>query len=198
MNIGIDIDGVLTDIHAFNLKHAPPYFKRKWGMEVVDETPYDIRDMFKCTNAQWFSYWRKHLIKYATHEPARKGANDFTIRLHEDGHEVYVISKRVFTYKKTPMGKLMRRIVRKWLRKNEIKYKSVIFCDNSIPDSKKTACIKNKIEIMIDDEPININAIAPIAKVICYDTTYNRQCEGENIHRAKNYEEAYKIIKEIQ
>jgi uncharacterized HAD superfamily protein len=42
MNIGIDIDGVLTDIQGFNRRHAPTFFKRMFNRDVVDENPYDI------------------------------------------------------------------------------------------------------------------------------------------------------------
>jgi len=78
MNIGIDIDGVLTDIHEFNLRHAPPFFKRKYDREVVNEEPYDIRDIFNCPDKEWIAYWKRYLLKYATAEPARAGAREFT------------------------------------------------------------------------------------------------------------------------
>jgi len=194
MNIGIDIDGVLTDIHSFNRRHAPPFFKRKFNLDVVNENPYDIRDIFGCSYKEWISYWKKYLFKYATVEPARKGAKAFTRTLRNEGHEVYIISKRVFTSRQDFLGKLMRSIVRNWLWRNGIRYREVVFCDNDIPDSKKIACMDRCVDIMIDDEPLNIKSIAPIAKVICFDTSYNRDCEGENITRARDFEEVYSII----
>jgi len=93
------------------------------------------------------------------------------------------------------MGKLMRFLMKNWLWRNGIKYNEVVFCDNDVPDSKYFACLEKKIDVMVDDETVNINAIIPIAKVICLDTSYNRDCESENVFRASNWEEVYSNIK---
>jgi len=193
MNIGIDVDGVLTDIHAFNLRNAPVFFKKKFNIDIIDEKPYDIRDIFKCTDDEYKAYWNKYLLKYVTLEPARKGAKEFTRKLHADGHKIFIISKRVFTCRDDFLGKLMRFLMRNWLWRNGIKHDKVIFCDNDVPDSKRTACLENNIDLMIDDEPVNIEAIAPIAKVICWDASYNRECEGDGIVRVRDWDEVYKI-----
>ena len=198
MNIGIDIDGVLTNIHSFNHRHAPSYFKRKYNLDIVDEDSLDIRDIFQCSKKHFIFYWRKYLFRYVTSEPPRKGAKEFTRRLRKDGHVIFIISKRVFSCRKNPLGILMRKLVRRWLWRNGIRHHKVVFCEASDEDSKKIACIKNNIDIMLEDEVVNINSIASVAKVICYDTSYNRNCEGENIHRVKNFEEAYKLIKTIK
>jgi len=195
MNIGIDVDGVLSDIQGFNRKHAPPFFMKHYGRSVVDETPYDIRDIFACSADEHRAYWTKYLLKYATLEPARKGSKAFTRKLCADGHKIFIISKRVFTCQENFLGKLMRFLLKNWLWRNRIKHDEIVFCDNDISDSKGTACLEKKIDVMIDDEIVNIEAIAPIAKVICFDATYNRDCEGENIMRAKNWDEAYMLLK---
>ncbi|MDR2569495.1 MAG: hypothetical protein LBD23_04235 [Oscillospiraceae bacterium] len=197
MNIGIDVDGVLTDIQGFNRRHAPRFFKHEFNREVVDESPYDIRDIFKCTEDEYMAYWKKHLLRYVITEPARKGAKKLIRQLHKDGHKVFIISKRVFTCHDNVLGKLMRFLMKNWLWRNGIKYDEIVFCDNDIAHSKRTACLEKSIDIMIDDEPVNIEAIAPIAKVICWDANYNRNCEGENIMRAHNWDEVFTRIKEL-
>ena len=194
MNVGIDIDGVLTDIHSFNLKYAPPFFMKKFGREVVDENPYDIRDIFDCPDDEHVSYWKKHLLAYAIFEPARKGARKTVRALKKDGHNIFIISKRVFTSREDFLGKLMRFIVRNWLWRNRICYDEIVFCDNDVPDSKRTACLERQIDVMIDDEPVNIEAIAPIARVICFDTSYNRECEGERIVRVYGWGEVREMF----
>jgi hypothetical protein len=198
MNIGIDIDGVLTNIQGFNLKHAPRYFKRMFNREVVDESPYDIRDVFNCTEEEYKAYWKKYLLKYVTLEPARKGARKTVRKLRKDGHQIYIISKRVFTCRDDFLGKIMRFIVHNWLWRNGIRYDEIVFCDNDIPDSKGTACLDKNIDAMVDDEPVNIEAIAPIAKVICFDAPYNSDCSGENISRVHNWDEVYALIEELR
>ena len=197
MKIGLDIDGVLTDIHGFNFRHAPSYFKRKYDREIANEDPHDIRDIFKCPENEWFAYWKKYLIKYVLVEPARKGAKAFTERLRRDGHEVLIISKRAFTCRQDFMGKAMRAAVRNWLWRNGIQYCELIFCDHEIPDSKRAVCQDKCVGILIDDEPLNIKAVASIARAICFDTSYNKECEGENIYRARDFDEAYDLIQKV-
>ncbi|MCL2827542.1 MAG: hypothetical protein FWD99_02275 [Oscillospiraceae bacterium] len=195
MNIGIDIDGVLTDIQGFNRRHAPRFFKRKFNRDIADENPYDIRDMFKCPENEYMAYWKRYLFIYAIFEPARKGAKTLTQKLRADNHSIYIISKRVLTCRSDFLGKFMRFLVRSWLWRNGIFYHEIIFCDNDVPDSKRTACLEKHIDMMVDDEAVNISAIAPITKVICFDTSYNRTCAGKNILRATNFDEIYSLIK---
>ena len=197
MNIGIDMDGVITDIQGFNRKRAPSFFKKKFNREVADEIPYDIRDIFQCPENEYRAYWKKYLFVYAIFEPARPGAKSIIRKLNEDGHKVYIISKRVFTCQKNFLGMLMRFLFRNWLWRNGIKYHEIVFCNNDVPDSKQTACSENCIDVMIDDEAVNIEAISPIAKVICFDASYNRDCKGENVWRAHNWGEVYELVKSI-
>ncbi|MDR2599801.1 MAG: hypothetical protein LBC73_05940, partial [Oscillospiraceae bacterium] len=173
---------------------APPFFKKKFNRDVVDENPYDIRDIFKCTEDEYKAYWKKYLLRYVITEPARKGAKKFIRKLHKDRHKVFIISKRVFTCQDDFIGKLMRFLMKNWLWRNGIRYDEIVFCDNDTPDSKRTACLEKSIDIMIDDEPVNIEAIAPIAKVICWDASYNRDCEGENIVRVRDWGEVERLI----
>jgi len=194
MNIGIDLDGVLTDIQGFNRKHAPRFFEYKFKRVVIDEKPYDIRDIFACPDQEYKAYWSRYLFQYVITEPARRGAKDLMRELRLDGHSVFIISKRVFTCQHNFMGLLMRVLARNWLWRNRICYKEVVFCDDDISDSKRSACLENHIDVMIDDEAVNINAIAPIAQVICLDASYNRNCAGANIMRAMDLDEIYPLI----
>ena len=194
MNIGVDMDGVLTDIQGFNHKHAPVYFKRKFNREVVDVESADIRKMFTCTDKEFLAYWKRHLFRYAITEPARQDAKKIVSKLRAEGHCIVIISKRVFANRKSIIGKFMRLVVRNWLWRNGILYDEIVYCDNDIQDSKQAVCLEKRIDVMIDDEAVNINAIAPVAKVICYDTSYNRECEGENITRAVGWDEIYMLI----
>ena len=197
MNIGIDIDGVLTDIHAFNHRHAPPFFKKKYNLDVVDEIPWDIREIFHCSDKELLAFMKRYALKYAIMEPARNGAKEFTRKLRKDGHLIYIISKRAFSSRKDFLGTLMRALVRNWLWRNGIRYHEILFCDANIEYSKRVACISRKIDVMLEDEILNINSISSIVKVICFDTAYNRECAGKNISRASDFDEAYEFIKSL-
>ena len=53
----------------------------------------------------------------------------------------------------------------------------------------------NRIDLMIEDSPKNINELSKIVPVICYDARYNRQCEGENITRCYSWYDIYNKVK---
>ena len=197
MNIGFDVDGVLTDIQGFNLRHAPLFFKERYGRDVVDGDRCDIRDIFDCPLDESIAYWKKYMLYYLICEPARKDAKRTILQLRADGHGIYIVTKRVFSCHPGFKGKLARFLMRNWLWRNGIKHDGIAFCDNDVPDSKRVACLERGIDILVDDEAVNIDAVAPIAKVICYDASYNRECIGENILRARDFCEVYKSIMEL-
>lgn len=194
MNIGIDIDGVLTDIQGFYSRYVPPFLKQKYGRKVTEESINNSSDFSEFSKAEFRAFWQRYLLKYAISEPARKGASELTYKLRKDGHKIFIISKRVFSTKKNLLGFIMRLIVRKWLSRNNILYDELIFCDNDFPDSKRTVCLEKQIDIMIDDESENIRSISKITKVICYSASYNKECTGKNIIRANNFDEIYDTI----
>jgi len=198
LNIGVDMDGVLTDMQEFNRRHAPKYFKKKFDKDVIDIESYDIREMFECTEKEFLTYWKSHLFRYAITEPAREDAKRIVAKLRAEGHGIFIISKRVFANRKSFMGRFMRTVVKNWLWRNGIQYDEIVYCDNDIHDSKQAVCMEKNIEVMIDDEAVNINAIAPVARVICFGTSYNRDCEGENITRAHGWDEIYSLINNME
>ncbi|MCL2046157.1 MAG: hypothetical protein FWG88_07210 [Oscillospiraceae bacterium] len=194
MKIGIDIDGVLTDIHGFHRRHAPEYFMRKYQRMTIDDSLYDVQEMFGCPPKEFRSYWKRHWIRYVINEPARKDAGQIVRKFLDDGHTIYIISKRAYAYQKSIKGRLMRAFVRNWLYRNDINYEEVIFCDHNAPESKRAVCLEKDLDVMIDDDPENISVIAPVAKVICYDAPYNRDCRGENILRAIDWNTVYMLV----
>lgn len=82
-------------------------------------------------------------------------------------------------------------IVKDWLQKNNIYYDGLIFS----PEDKLDICIKNNINIMIEDKVDNINKISIKIPVICFNSGYNEECKGENIYRVYTWYDIYNTIK---
>ena len=59
MNIGIDADGVLTDMSAFYFEYGERFFKRKPS----DTAGYSISEIFGCSEKQEFKFGLKYFIK---------------------------------------------------------------------------------------------------------------------------------------
>jgi uncharacterized HAD superfamily protein len=187
MNIGIDLDGVLTDIKGFY----------RFNRDLLNAELDDTRDIFHCSDEELRARWKRYMLKYATIQPARKGAKDLLRRLKQDGHSVVIISKRVYTCRGGIKGRIMRLLVRGWLLRNKIWRQKIVFCDSDQPDSKRNACLERRIDVLVDDEPINIYSVLPAVTPICFDANYNQNCSGENILRARDFEETYRLIRAL-
>ena len=193
MNIGIDIDGVLTDIEQWQLDYGSKVVFEKYHTGIINPEGYDIKEIFDVDKNLDDEFWRKYLYAYAKNEPARKFANEVTKKLKEDGNKVYIITARFLTDRDTDEGQKMREIVRNWLKENEIYYDEIIFS----PDDKLEICLNNNIDVMIDDKVENINEISKHIPVICFNAGYNKECKGENVYRAYSWYDVYNKIKEI-
>ena len=174
MNIAIDIDGVLTNIAAFQLKYGEMYFKR----EPINKNGFTLSQMFGCSEEEEKNFWKKYLLRYITTEPARKGLAPTIKKIKEDGNNIYIITARVFADKDNTLGKLMRFIVSEWLKYNGIIYDKIVFCASD----KKQAVIENYISVIIEDNVENIKQLSEIIDVICVDCDYNKHIEGSRIY----------------
>lgn len=166
MNIGIDIDGVLTDIGQFQLEKGKKYFKK----EPINKNGFTIKEIFGCTKEEEYDFWKKNLLKYSITYPARSGIANAIKKLRSDGNNIYIITSREFTDKDELSGKIMRTIVKEWLNANKIEYDKIVFCGNS-----KVEAIKNNyISVMVEDNTSNIMELNKYTNMICIDCDYNK------------------------
>ena len=186
MKVGIDIDGFLTDIATFQIVQGKKYFGN-----IVNRNGYSIREIYNCSKKEEVKFWIKN-FKYYFESP-RPNAKEFIDYIRSHGGEVYIITSRAFSSKNSMLGLFMRRNVKRWLRKNNIKYDGIEFCD----DDKTKTIKKLDIEVMGEDSPKNINDINGYVKVICMDAPYNTDIDNENTFRISNFEEALDVYKKL-
>lgn len=189
MRIGIDIDGVLTDIEQWQLDVGGKFFS-KYNKSVVNKDGYEITEIFDILNELDEEFWNEYLYEYVTKEPSRKYASEVIKKLKDDGNEIYIVTARYLTNRNTADGKRMRDIVANWLKEQNIYYDEIIFS----PEDKKENCKKYNIDIMIEDKIDNINKISSIIPVICFHAGYNKECKGNNIYRVYNWYDIYNLI----
>ena len=193
MNIGIDIDGVLTDLEQWQLDYGSKVIFENNNKGIINPNGYDIKEIFDVKRNLDDEFWRKYLFEYSTKEKARKFSNEITRKLHEEGNEIYIITARFLTDRNDELGNKMRKIVLEWLKENDIFYDNIIFS----PEDKIKICIENNIDLMIEDKVENINTISQKIPVICFDARYNQQCKGKNIIRCYSWYDIYAKIQEI-
>lgn len=193
MRIGIDIDGVLTNIEQWQLDCGGKFFS-KFDKSVFNKDGYEIAEIFNVSNELDSQFWKEYLYEYVIKEPSRKYASEVIKKLKDSGNEIYIITARYLTDRNTEDGQRMRQIVIDWLEQENIVYDKIIFS----PETKLEACKKNNIDVMIEDKVENINSISTTIPVICFNAGYNKQCKGENIYRAYNWYDIYNLINGVK
>lgn len=189
MRIGIDIDGVLTDIEQWQLDVGGKFFS-KFNKSVLNKDGYEITKIFNVSDELDSQFWNEYLYEYVTKEPSRKYASEVIKKLKDDGNEIYIVTARYLTDRNNEDGEKMRKIVVNWLAEQKIDYDEIIFS----PEDKKENCKKYNIDIMIEDKVDNINKISSIIPVICFHAGYNNECKGKNIYRVYNWYDIYNLI----
>lgn len=187
MRIGIDIDGVLTDIEQWQIDYGSKYFNK----EVVNHDGYEISEIFGVSAELDGAFWEEYLYEYVTQEPSRKFASEVIKKLKEEKNEIYIVTARYLTDKNTDDGKQMREIVVNWLKEQNIYYDQIVFS----PEDKLSTCIDHNIDIMIEDKVENINNLSKELPVICFHAGYNKNCNGNNIYRVFSWYDIYNLIK---
>lgn len=197
MRIGIDIDGVLTDIEQWQLDYGSKFYFEKYGKEIQNNEGYETTEIFKVDSKLDDEFWTEYFKDYSINVDVRKLASEVIKKLKQDGNEIYIITARgsFLSHSASVMSiEENKNIVLEWLRKNEIEYDKIIFS----PEDKLSICLENNINVMIEDKVDNINKISTRIPVICFHAGYNKNCKGNNIFRCYSWYDIYSKISSIK
>lgn len=115
--------------------------------------------------------------------------------MHDKNNHIYIITAR---YYKDCYGFAKEEdfydATREFLDKNGVYYDELVFTRQP----KLDAIQDHKIDVMIDDSRVNIEAISKLTKVIVFDAHYNKDMMGENIYHAASWDEVYSTIKDLE
>lgn len=193
MRIGIDIDGVLTDVIRYACDYGSKYFFDKYGKLDINIDSWSLKDMFNVSDEEDKECWLKIVDNYAINESARPFAAEIIDKIKNENNEIYIITARSSSKWDDVNGE-MNNILISWLNNNNIKYDKLI-----VSKEKLEICKNYKIDIMIEDKTENINSISTKIPVICFNVNHNKNLKGNNIYRAYSWYDVYYkylIIKE--
>ncbi len=193
MRIGIDIDGVLTNIEQFSLDYFTKYCVEHNIDYKIGKPCYELNEIFNVDEKITDDFWTEFIFYYAENEKPRVFAKEVIDELKKSGHEIYILTARWLTNKNDELGKKMRQTVETWLKKNNIYYDKLIFSKADM-EKKVDEIREYKIDLMIEDNPSNIKELAELTKIICYNTTYNLECRGKNITRCYSWYDILKVV----
>ena len=194
MRIGVDVDGVLTDIERYMWDYGSKYAALNNLETSIDNAEYNTLGMFSWGNEIDGSFWKEIFNHYCTKVPIRTFASEILQKLRKEGHEIYIITARAPEEDATEKNiKKSNTMLIKWLKNNKIKYDNLIFTGHD-----KTKHIKeNEIDIMIEDCPDNIKKLSKQVPMICFHSNYNAKVRGKNIVRCHTWYEVYNRINSL-
>ena len=194
MKIGIDIDGVLTDLESFFRDYITRYRFLHNIKGEININEYVASDAYSMTDEQNADFFDNYFKDYEDKVKARPFSSEIINKLKEDSNEIYIITNRLKSDQENEEGQRVRNTIIKWLKDNNIYYKDIYF----VKGDKTSYCKELNIDLMIEDNPFNIEAISKEIPVICYDAQYNKRCIGKNIIRCYSWYDIYDKISNMK
>lgn len=186
MRIGIDIDGTITDLHKEIIRYGMQYNDKIVGKGIKNENAYKIIDIF-----DWDENECLKLKKYIQREilniiKPREDVCKYFKEIKSLGHDIYIITGRKSNEMKNTYQETLD-----WLKFNNIPFDKLIIEENN----KGIACVKNKIDIFVDDSTKHLKRVydAGIKELYIFDNVYNK--ENYQYKRIYSFYDLYDIIK---
>lgn len=176
-NIGVDIDGVITDEGKGkdNIWHKSlcNYFGK--NIERKKEI-YDFTEAFDISSEKIENFLNKHLEKIYREITPAPGARKILTRLKKLGFKFFLITAR---------NEKFNSLTKNWLKKHKIPYHTLIHDDN-----KADRACKMKIKLFIEDNRENARKlIASNIPVILVNKYHNQGLQNNNLYRVNTWYE---------
>lgn len=189
MNIGIDIDNVISNFNEELLKVYMEHDKELRNTGIINKNaPYIRNGMFDWTDEEEKTFYKENIERIAINLKAIEGASKYIKKLKQDGHTIYIISGRDNGEYTDPYN-----MTKNWLEKYDIVYDKLFLVDAYNSHSKTEICLENNVDIMIDDSKRMCTDIKKHGiRAFIMDTPYNR--DTNEFKRVRSWEEIYNII----
>lgn len=194
MRIGVDIDGVLNDIAEWHYSCGFKFCTDNNIDREFDPYKYMMEDQFKLTDEENYKFWKEYIFDLMVSIPTRPYAGKVLQMLKDMGHEIVILTARDNRFLTNQYANTMNFYVEEWLNKNSIPYDEIIAGSGS----KKDKCIKNKLDIMVEDKASNVISISEFIPVLCFDAPYNLDVNKDNVTRVYSWYQIYKYFLDIE
>ena len=188
MNIGIDIDNVISNFDEVLKKEFLIHDKELRNTGIINPEAYMTKGMFDWTDDEIWKFYLENIGRITPSLDVIEGASKYIKKLKQDGHTIYIISGRdngeyTDSYNMT----------KNWLEKYDITYDKLFLVDAYNSHSKTEICLENNVDIMIDDSKRMCTDIKKHGiRAFIMDTPYNR--DTNEFKRVCSWKEIYDII----
>lgn len=187
MNIGVDIDNVLSNFNEVLLNDYINHDKELRNNGIINDNVY-IRKMFDWSESEEKQYYKENIERLSNSFKPIKNCSKFIKKLRDNGNYIYIISGRDNGEYSDPYN-----MTTKWLEKYGIEYDKLILTNAYNHQEKADICIENNIDIMIDDSiNVCIKCTESHIKSLLFNTEYNKN--ETRFTRVNNWEEIYNYI----
>lgn len=190
MNIGIDVDGVLTELEKWQFEYGSKYYKK----EIISPESYKTYDIFNVSKESDDIFWNLYRKEYTSKVRVKEKASEVIRKLKSEGFNIIIVTAREYTIEDTKRGLIERKTLKKWLKKNKIYYDELVYTT----ENKIKAIKDKKIDIMIEDSYDNIKSLSKYVPVMAVDAIYNKKAKGKNIIRVYSWYDLYYKINELK
>lgn len=195
MKIIFDNDATVTNYEKFIDRYAIPFFRKKYGMEIVDCNALELEDMFdiktdsqKILDSFWISF---RFVRYTLLSRFRPGAAQTIRRFRREGHQVEIHTSRAKTCENNFIGTIARlfTIWQYWLNGVFLSSSNFFFYPNDA--EKVVGVIEANPTLVFEDKPDLIRALGEKnINVIGVRGRHNRDMMSErHMEFLESYEE---------
>ena len=189
MKIGIDIDGVLNNMHEFIIEYGTKLCNELGKYKLENINAQYSTEIFLWSDEVAHKLWDKFGYELYVRSSPRTFASEVIKKLKKDNNEIYIITARHNNDDWFPpeLRQNVEDITIKWLNENEVIYDKICFTSND----KAKVCQELGIDIMIEDTPENIDMLLDVTNVFIFDTPYNRFDKYKDVTRVCSWYDVY-------
>lgn len=190
MNIGLDIDNVISDFDKGMLPLFLEEDKNKRNAGTINKNLHYLKGMLDWSEEEIEEHMCKVCEPCAKTLPVKYGARKYMNKLLEEGHNLILI-----TFRTTPYFKDGKGVTEKWLKTRKINYTKLVI---SASPNKTQECIDNQIDVMFDDRAKHvatmrengINCVLVLAK-------YNKE-DAKRMPSVSSWKALYEYVKNME
>lgn len=188
MNIGLDIDNVISDFDRVTFPLFLKEDKKKRNAGIVDAKAHYMGGMFDWSKEEVEEFLVATCEENARFLPLRKNAKKYIDLLLKQGHNIILISHRAFPTFKNP-----REVTVNWLKNKKINYTKLILSESA---DKTQECVENAVDVMFDDRYNQVvKMLQKGVNCVMVLTKYNRQ--NKNLPFVSSFKGIYDYVSKL-
>ena len=188
MNIGLDIDNVISNFDKKLMEEFIKEDKNKRNNGIINNNTINIYEMFDWSKDEIENFFCNKCEDWAKTLELNEGAKYFIDKMINEGDNVYLITHRVYPHYNNAFE-----VTQQWLKDKQIKYTKLIISKET---DKTSECKKYNVDIMFDDSVDNCNKMI-LGGINCYlyrsKEMYEKTPYG-NLRLVQNWKELYNEV----